>query len=31
MPKVIKIDHIAILADDMDKSLNFWRDAGDGV
>lgn len=27
MPKVIKIDHIAILADDMDKSLNFWRDA----
>jgi methylmalonyl-CoA/ethylmalonyl-CoA epimerase len=27
MPKVIKIDHVAILADDMDKSLNFWRDA----
>lgn len=27
MPKVVKIDHIAILADDMDKSLNFWRDA----
>ncbi len=27
MPKVIKIDHLAILADDMEKSLNFWRDA----
>jgi methylmalonyl-CoA/ethylmalonyl-CoA epimerase len=27
MPKVVKIDHIAILADDMNKSLNFWRDA----
>lgn len=27
MPKVVKIDHIAILADDMDKSLSFWRDA----
>ena len=27
MPKVIKIDHIAILADDLEKSLSFWRDA----
>lgn len=27
MPTVKKIDHIAILADDLDKSLNFWRDA----
>ncbi len=26
MAKVIKIDHIAILADDLEKSLAFWRD-----
>ncbi len=27
MPAVTKINHIAILADDMEKSLSFWRDA----
>ncbi|MCU0488573.1 MAG: VOC family protein [Anaerolineales bacterium] len=27
MPKVKKIDHIAILTGDMDGALNFWRDA----
>lgn len=27
MPKVKKIDHIAILTGDMDRALNFWRDA----
>lgn len=23
----IKIDHLAVVVDDMDKALNFWRDA----
>lgn len=27
MPKVIKIDHIAVLVDDMQSSLSFWQDA----
>ncbi len=27
MPKVKKIDHIAILTGDMDGALNFWHDA----
>ncbi len=27
MPKVKRIDHIAILADEMDKSLDFWSQA----
>lgn len=27
MAKVIKIDHIAVLSDDLEKSLGFWRDA----
>ncbi len=26
MAKVIKIDHIAVLSDDLEKSLAFWRD-----
>ena len=27
MPKIISINHVAIVVDDMDKSLIFWRDA----
>lgn len=27
MPKVKRIDHVAILVDDMDKTLGFWRHA----
>jgi methylmalonyl-CoA/ethylmalonyl-CoA epimerase len=27
MPKVTRIDHIAIVVDDMEKTLEFWRDA----
>lgn len=27
MPKVTRIDHIAILVDDLEASLGFWRDA----
>lgn len=27
MPKVTRIDHIAIVVDDMQKTLQFWRDA----
>ena len=27
MPKVTRIDHIAVLADDLENSLTFWRDA----
>ena len=27
MPKVRQIHHIAVVVDDMDKALSFWRDA----
>ncbi|HUI89138.1 MAG TPA: methylmalonyl-CoA epimerase [Anaerolineales bacterium] len=27
MPKVKAINHIAVVVDDMEKSLSFWRDA----
>lgn len=27
MPKVTSINHIAVVVDDMEKSLAFWRDA----
>jgi methylmalonyl-CoA/ethylmalonyl-CoA epimerase len=27
MPKVKQINHIAIVIDDMEKALSFWRDA----
>lgn len=27
MPKVTRIDHIAIVVDDMQKTLQFWQDA----
>lgn len=27
MPKVLRIDHIAVLVDDLEKTLSFWRDA----
>ena len=27
MPKIKKINHIAVVVDDMQKSLSFWRDA----
>jgi methylmalonyl-CoA/ethylmalonyl-CoA epimerase len=27
MAKIKRIDHVAIVIDDMDKSLEFWRDA----
>lgn len=27
MPKVIRIDHIAILVEDMNGPLSFWKDA----
>lgn len=25
-PKVLKIDHVAIVVEDLDNGLNFWRD-----
>ena len=27
MPAVKRIDHIALIVDDMEKTLSFWRDA----
>ena len=27
MPKVIRIDHIAILSPNIDENLSFWKDA----
>jgi len=27
MPKIKAINHIAVVVDDMEKSLSFWRDA----
>ena len=27
MPKINKINHVAVVVDDMQKSLSFWRDA----
>lgn len=27
MPQVLRIDHVAVLVDDLDKTLSFWRDA----
>jgi methylmalonyl-CoA/ethylmalonyl-CoA epimerase len=27
MPKILRIDHVGILVDDLDTSLSFWRDA----
>lgn len=27
MAKVLRIDHIAVLVDNLDKTLSFWRDA----
>jgi len=27
MPKIKRIDHVAVVVDDMEKSLVFWRDA----
>lgn len=27
MPKINKINHVAFVVDDMQKSLSFWRDA----
>jgi methylmalonyl-CoA/ethylmalonyl-CoA epimerase len=27
MPKVKQIDHVAVVVDDMEKALSFWRDA----
>ncbi len=27
MPKIHSINHVAIVVDDMEKSLTFWRDA----
>jgi len=27
MPKINRIHHVAVVVDDMDKSLLFWRDA----
>jgi len=27
MPKVTRIHHVAVVVDDMQKSLTFWRDA----
>ena len=27
MPKITKINHIAVAVTDIDESLNFWRDA----
>lgn len=27
MPRIKRIDHVAVVVDDMDKALSFWRDA----
>ena len=27
MPKITRIHHVAVVVDDLDKSLTFWRDA----
>lgn len=27
MPKVTRINHVAVVVDDMEKALSFWRDA----
>lgn len=27
MPKITQINHVAIVVEDIDESLNFWRDA----
>ncbi len=27
MPRVERINHVAVVVDDMEKSLSFWRDA----
>ena len=27
MPKIKRIDHIALVVEDIDEALNFWRDA----
>lgn len=27
MPQITKINHVAVVVDDMEKSLAFWRDA----
>jgi len=27
MPKITAINHVAVVVDNMDKSLSFWRDA----
>ena len=27
MPKIKSINHVAVVVDDMEKSLSFWRDA----
>jgi len=27
MPKVKRIDHLAVIVDDMEKTLSFWQDA----
>ncbi len=27
MPRIRRIHHVAVVVDDMDKSLSFWRDA----
>jgi len=27
MPTIKKINHVAVVVDDMDKALSFWRDA----
>ena len=27
MPKVTRINHVAVVVEDMEKSLAFWRDA----
>jgi methylmalonyl-CoA/ethylmalonyl-CoA epimerase len=27
MPRVKQINHVAVVVDDMDKALSFWRDA----
>ena len=29
MPKVKKINHVAVVVDDMEKALSFWKDALD--
>ena len=27
MPKITRINHVAVVVEDLDKSLSFWRDA----